>query len=170
MKPIVLATDGSPSAAEATLTAVELAKALGAPLVAVSVEHVVVPGYGYYGYPYYWVGPYRWGDLVAELTKIEKAHVEETLAQAEAVAAEADVVCEVAPCMGTVADEICKAARQRNARLIVIGAHGWGPVRRAFHGSVSTAVLHQSHCPVLVVRGGPEVLTPEAISQSEVVI
>src|SRR5437764_2929481 len=45
MKPIVLATDGSPSAAEATLTAVELAKALGAPLVAVSVEHVVVPGY-----------------------------------------------------------------------------------------------------------------------------
>jgi len=160
MKPIVLATDGSPSAAEATLTAVELAKALGAPLVAVSVEHVVVPGYGYYGYP----------DLVAELTKIEKAHVEETLAQAEAVAAEADVVCEVAPCMGTVADEICKAARQRNARLIVIGAHGWGPVRRAFHGSVSTAVLHQSHCPVLVVRGGPEVLTPEAISQSEVVI
>ena len=36
MKPIVLATDGSPSAAEATLNAVELAKALDAPLVVVA--------------------------------------------------------------------------------------------------------------------------------------
>jgi nucleotide-binding universal stress UspA family protein len=69
MKPIVLATDGSPSAIEATVHAIELALALKAPIVAVAVEQVTVPSYGYYGYP----------DLVTEMTKIEKAHVDETL-------------------------------------------------------------------------------------------
>jgi nucleotide-binding universal stress UspA family protein len=160
MKPIVLATDGSPSAAEATLDAVDLAKALGAALVVVSVEHVVLPGYGYYGY----------GDLFAELTKIEKEHVEQTLAQAKAVAAEAGVACEIVPCTGTVPDEICRVAKQRDARLIVIGAHGWGTVRRLLHGSVSTAVLHEAPCPVLVVRGGPEALMPELLFEKGVFV
>jgi nucleotide-binding universal stress UspA family protein len=47
MKPILLATDGSPSAQEATREALELARMLHAPLVAVAVEHVSVPTYGY---------------------------------------------------------------------------------------------------------------------------
>jgi len=156
MKPIVLATDGSPSAAEATLNAVELAKALGAPLVAVSVEHVLIPAYGYFGY----------SDVVAELTKMEQAHVRETLEQTRAVAAEAGIACDTIACSGPVADAICATARQRNARLIVVGAHGWGPIGRAVHGSVSTAVLHEAHCPVLVVRGGPEVVTEAALAVS----
>jgi nucleotide-binding universal stress UspA family protein len=160
MKPIVLATDGSPSAAEATLNAVELARALGAPLVAVAVEHVVVPGYGYYGY----------GDLIAELTKIETEHVDETLAHVKAVAGEAGIRCDTVPCKGAVAEEICRVARRRDARLIVIGAHGWSLVSRMLHGSVSTAVLHEAHCPVLVVRGGPEVFAREELSTSEIFI
>lgn len=157
MKPIVLATDGSPSAAEATLEALELAKALGAPLVAVGVEHVVIPGYGYYGY----------AEVVSELAKMEKEHVEKTLAEAKAAAAEANVECDVVSATGAVAEAICQIATQRNARLIVIGAHGWGPVRRLLHGSTSTAVLHQAHCPVLVVRGGAEVLAAAAVDGSE---
>ena len=160
MKPIVLATDDSPSAAEATFTAVELAKALDTPMIAVAVEHVVVPGYGYYGY----------SDVVAELAKIEKEHVDRTLIHAKAVASEAGVSCETVPCKGVVADEICRVARRRDARLVVIGAHGWGPVRRLLHGSVSTAVLHEAHCPVLVVRGGCEVLAPDELARSEVFI
>jgi nucleotide-binding universal stress UspA family protein len=36
--------------------------------------------------------------------------------------------------------------------MIVIGAHGWGAVRRLMHGSVSSAVMHDAPCPVLVVR------------------
>jgi Universal stress protein family len=35
----------------------------------------------------------------------------------------------------------------------VIGSHGWGVVKCALFGSVSTGVLHQAKCPVLVVRG-----------------
>jgi nucleotide-binding universal stress UspA family protein len=151
MKPIVLATDGSPSAAEATLEAVALARALDAPLVAISVEHVSTPSYAQYDYAH----------LVAELTTVEREHVEETLAQTKAVAAEAGVECDVVHGTGPVSREIGRLASQRDARMIVIGAHGWGPARRLWHGSVSGAVLHEAHCPVLVVRGGPELLADE---------
>ena len=146
MKPILLATDGSPSAAEATLRAVELARAIDATLVAVAVEHVTVPSYGYYGY----------SEIVSELQKIEREHVEKTLAQAKAVATEAHIPCETVAGSGPVVDEICRVARLRDAQMIVIGAHGWGPVRRMLHGSVSTAVLHEAPCAVLVVPGGFE--------------
>jgi nucleotide-binding universal stress UspA family protein len=148
MKPIVLATDGSPSAAEATLHAVQLARTLEAPLVAVAVEHVSVPSYGYFGY----------AEVLSQMTTIERKHVDETLAQAKAVASEAGVDCDVVHATGPVAEQICNVARKRGARMIVIGAHGWGPIRRALQGSVSTAVVHEAFCPVLVVRGGPEVL------------
>jgi nucleotide-binding universal stress UspA family protein len=145
MKPIVLATDGSPSAAEATVRAVELARTLHAPLVAVAVEHVTIPAYGYYGY----------GELVSELRKADCEHVDTTLRRAAAVAAEHDVEFEGVHGFGPVVDEICHVAKQRGAQMIVVGAHGWGPVRRMLHGSISTAVLHEAHCPVLVVPSVP---------------
>jgi nucleotide-binding universal stress UspA family protein len=157
MKPIVLATDGSPSAAEATLHAIELARALDAPLVAVAVEHVDIPSYGYYGY----------ADLVSEMTKIEREHVDETLAQAKAVADETGIPCEVVHAIGPAAEAICTAARKSNAQMIVIGAHGWGTLGRLWHGSVSMAVTHEAHCPVLVVRGRPELLLDSTAAQSE---
>lgn len=157
MKPIVLATDGSPSAAEATLQAINLARSLEVPLVVVAVEHVSMP-YGYYGY----------ADLVTEMTKIEREHVESTLAQAKALAAEAGVECVAIHATGIVAEEICHVAKQQDAQLIVIGAHGWGPIRRLLHGSVSTAVLQDAHCPVLVVRGGAERATEKAELEHEV--
>ena len=145
MKSIVLATDGSPSAAEATSYAVELAKALDATLVGVAVEHVAVPAYGYYGY----------AEVVKELARLESEHADEALARVQAAASEAGVHCEVVHTSGTVSDQICAVAADRRARLIVIGAHGWGAVRRLLHGSVSSAVLHDAPCPVLVVRTTP---------------
>jgi len=148
MKPIVLATDGSPSAAEATLQAVELARALEAPLVAVSVEHSPLAGAGYYGS----------AEVMAELSKVAAERVEETLAQVLAVADEAGVVCEAVHAAGSVPEEICRTAARRKARMIVIGAHGWGPLRRVLHGSVSTAVVHEARCPVLVVGAAPELV------------
>ncbi len=157
MKPIVLATDGSPSAAEATLHAIELARALDAPLVAVAVEHVDVPSYGYYGY----------AELVSEMTKMERTHVDETLAQAQVVAAEAGIPCEIIHATGPTAEAICSAARKCDAQMIVIGAHGWGTIGRLWHGSVSTAVAHVAHCPVLVVRGGPEILLDPTLAHRE---
>ena len=54
--------------------------------------------------------------------------------------------------------------------MIVVGAHGWGPIRRLWHGSVSIAVLHEAHCPVLVVRGGSNVLAADLVPSHEALI
>ena len=157
MKPILLATDGSPSAAEATLEAIELANALGAPLVTIAVTHVTIPAYGYYRYP----------QILSELTKADEEHVAKVLSDTKDAAAAAGVDCETIAGSGPVVEQICKAARDRNARLIVIGAHGWGPLRRVVSGSVSTGVMHEARCPVLIVRGGPELLADQPVVDFE---
>jgi nucleotide-binding universal stress UspA family protein len=157
MKSIVLATDGSPSATEATLRAVELAGALDATLVAVAVEHVNVPSYSSYGY----------AEVVSELAKLEHHHVDEVLARTKAIATAAGVRCELVHAGGTVSEQICAAAAQHHARLIVIGAHGWGMVRRLLHGSVSSAVMHEAPCPVMVVRTEHSSVEPAALPQLE---
>ena len=142
MKPILLATDGSPSAAEATREAIELARALAAPLLATAVEHVSAPSYGYYGY----------AEVYSELRKAEAEHVHAVLDEVAGKAEAAEVECETVPLEGVVPDEICRLARERDPAMIVIGAHGWGAIRRLVFGSVSLAVLHEASCPVLVAR------------------
>jgi nucleotide-binding universal stress UspA family protein len=143
MKTILLATDGSPSAGAATAEAIELASALGAKLVAVSVEDVSVPGYGYYGY----------GELYADLAAGEHEHAQRVLAEAAHQAGDAGVDCETICVTGAIVEEICRIARDREAALIVLGTHGWGLIRRLVFGSVSTGVLHEADRPVLVVPG-----------------
>jgi nucleotide-binding universal stress UspA family protein len=142
MKPILLATDGSPSAAEATREAIELARALEAPLVATAVEHVSAPSYGYYGY----------AEIFGELRKAETARVHAVLEEVASRAEAAGVACETVPLEGVVVDAICRLAHERDAAMIVVGAHGWGAVRRLVFGSVSLGVLHEAPCPVLVAR------------------
>jgi nucleotide-binding universal stress UspA family protein len=157
MKPIVLATDGSPSAAEATLKAVELARTLEAPLIAVAVDHVELPAYGYYGY----------AQIYAEVSEIEHERVAQMLVQTQRIAEEAGVECELVHATGPVVDAICEVARERKAQMIVIGAHGWGLIRRTIHGSISSGVLHDACCPVLVVRGATEaLLTTPALDEA----
>jgi nucleotide-binding universal stress UspA family protein len=144
MKPILIATDGSPSAAAATDEAIELAQAFAAPLLIVSVAHLAVPPYaGYYGYP----------EIVADLHAAEVERVGRVLAEVKERALTAGLSCETVAPDGPAPAEICRVAREREPRLIVIGAHGWGRVGRLLHGSVSTDVLYNAPCPVLVVHG-----------------
>jgi nucleotide-binding universal stress UspA family protein len=144
MEPILLATDGSPSAAEATREAIGLAKRLDAPLVATAVEHVDTASLGYYGYGL--------STVYSELKKGAHDQVEGTLERVARQAEDAGVECETVPLEGLVVEEICKLAAERRPELLVVGAHGWGPVRRLFFGSVSTGLLHDAPCPVLVAR------------------
>src|SRR5581483_6860294 len=138
------ATDGSPSAIEAQAEAIELAKLLDAPLLVVSVAHASLPTVGY--------GAYGYSQVVAELTEAEQKRVEELLEATATVAREAGVHCWTAAGDGAAVDEICRIARERDARLIVVGSHGWGAARRLLSGSVSTGLVHSAPCPVLVVR------------------
>lgn len=54
--------------------------------------------------------------------------------------------------LGKPADEILRVAKQEKIDLIVTGAKGLGAIRRVLLGSVSTRIVQQAHCGVLVVR------------------
>jgi nucleotide-binding universal stress UspA family protein len=55
---------------------------------------------------------------------------------------------------GRAGDEICEAARETGADLIVMGTHGRGIVGRALLGSVAQSVVRFSPVPVLTVGSG----------------
>lgn len=145
MKSILLATDGSPSAEDATREAIELAGELRVPLTVVSVAHAELPMVGYYGYAY--------TDVITDLRDLQREHVGHVLEAVRGRADAAGAACETVALEGAPGEEICKAARERDVRLIVVGAHGWGRMGRMIHGSVSEYVLHHATHPVLVVPG-----------------
>jgi nucleotide-binding universal stress UspA family protein len=159
MKPIMLATDGSPSAEDATREAIELASELHAPLTVVAVAHAHLPFVGYYGY----------ADVISELSKMQREHVERVLATVRERVTAAGVLGETLALEGMPGEEICKAAQERGVRLIVVGAHGWGRVGRVIHGSVSEYVLHHADAPVLVVAGDAESHTDAETEKDAVV-
>jgi len=144
-RPILFATDGSPSAEEAQKKAFELAERFEAPLLVVSVAHAGVPAVGYAGFGY--------SNIVAELTEAEHHRVAALLAAVEATAVAEGVHCSTVVADGLIVEEICRKAREYDAQLIVVGSHGWGAARRLWSGSVSIGLVHAAPCPVLVVRG-----------------
>ena len=143
MRPIMLATDGSPSAEAATHEAFDLAERLHLPLLVISVRHEMTPSYGYYGY----------AEVAADMRKVEHGRITELLAAIEQRAAAAGIECETLELDGVAGERLCRAAEDNDVRLIVIGAHGWGRFGRLIHGSVSNHVLHHAPVPVLVVQG-----------------
>lgn len=56
---------------------------------------------------------------------------------------------------GIVGDSILQAAKSEEADLIVMGSHGYGGYKRWVYGSVANRVVHESPCPLLMVRTVP---------------
>lgn len=54
-------------------------------------------------------------------------------------------------------DAIVAEAERWGADLVVVGSHGYGPIRRFFLGSVSLYVAHHASCSVLIVRQPPQI-------------
>lgn len=143
MNTILFATDGSPSAKAAAHEAFELAKATGWKLRVITVWRApILTGYGFAPAPY-----------MPKLADIERDHANKVAREAVETAKAAGIDATGELRQGDASDAICAAAEEAAARLIVMGAHGWGAVQRFVFGSVSTSVLHHAHCPVLVVRG-----------------
>lgn len=148
MRPIVLATDGSATAALATSEAIGLAAACNAPLVVVTAWDVPYTGLGYAPLPLMIdVDP----DAAERSSKIADQAAKE--ARVAGVSAQTEVR------RGFPVDVICSTAADRDARLIVVGSHGWGRFRRTLFGSVSRGVLKSAPCPVLIV---PAARVPDA--------
>ncbi len=141
--PILLATDGSLQAEQATKAAIELANATGSELHLVHVG--VVPnclgdGPGTMGYD----------GLLYEQIEREAREALRKLTWRTKVAGGTVVATHLR--LGGVADEIIGLAEEIGAGVIVMGSRGRGRLRRFLLGSVSGSVVRRARCSVLVVR------------------
>jgi nucleotide-binding universal stress UspA family protein len=90
------------------------------------------------------------------------------LATVREQAAAAGVPGETVALEGMPGEEICKAAHERDIRVLVVGAHGWGRMGRVIHGSVSDYVLHHAEAPVLVVPSDADSSTNGKVEKARV--
>jgi nucleotide-binding universal stress UspA family protein len=153
---ILLASDGSESAAHATEVAVELSKKTHSEL------HVLYVGEDAYSaallYPQAadpaWVVQEDLA-LIEEqqgLRQFEQVARQTLDAEVQKVRAVGGTVAQAHLSMGTPAAEIVELAEELDAGIVVVGSRGEGGLRRALLGSVSESVVRYAHCPVLVVR------------------
>jgi nucleotide-binding universal stress UspA family protein len=132
---ILVATDGTPVTAEAMAFAVDLAAELAAELHVVAVRPIG-------------------GAASAASREIDTPTGAARIADAACGHARRRGLRAVAHvAQGDPAEEIAAAARQVEADMIVLGAHPYDAVRRAYLGSVSRAVVGRSPAPVTIVAG-----------------
>jgi nucleotide-binding universal stress UspA family protein len=139
---ILVATDGSPSAREASDFAVELAAEHGATLLFVHVVRTL---------DFVNDDPEDAGYAVLH-EPTARDHL--VLEEAAARAAELGVDATTSLRFGTTVEEIVAYADACNVDVIVVGTRGHGRVASALLGSVSLGVMRKSTRPVLIVRGG----------------
>jgi nucleotide-binding universal stress UspA family protein len=137
-KTVLVATDGSETAAEAVRVATELAKVFDATLHIASV--------------------YRSGALGAPEMKmalpegVDRGSLAETHTESAASHARTKgVSVETHVASGDVAEQIVSIAEEHNVELIVVGNKGMRGLKRLL-GSVPNAVAHSAPCAVLIVN------------------
>ena len=145
-KKILVATDGSPLSKKAVRSAIGLAGAVGADLVAL----YVVPNYP--------VSYFEGGVTIStqDIARTEKQWAEQGQAIVDAVSATA--TSEGVKAKGViarsnlVAEAILAAAKRHKCDLIVMASHGHRGLKRILLGSETQHVLTHSSIPVLVLR------------------
>jgi len=139
MKTILVPVDFSDVSDKVIDTAAALAQAFGSSVILVHVEEPEPQFVGYEPGPLS-VRVAVAGDIQANLRRLEvlkgRFGVESTLALTV---------------QGSIPDEILALAREHQVTLIVIGSHGHGALYHLLAGSVTTAILKDAPCPVLVV-------------------
>jgi nucleotide-binding universal stress UspA family protein len=131
---VIVGYDGSEHAKAALRTALEVGRAYG--------EKVTIA----FGYELSPVGG-ELHDYHAALKEMATKRVAEATQLATSEGHEVDaVVIERAPAQG-----LAELAAERDARVIVVGTRGEGPIRGALLGSTPHKLLHLADRPVLVV-------------------
>ena len=147
LEKVLLATDASKDAALSARAAADVCEGTAAEL---HVVHV------WYSVPTARLRPF----MQRELKKLGKELLEEGVKRVED---SGGLVTDTYLLEGRAADEILDLAERIGADLVVMGSRGLGPVGRIALGSVSEAVIHYSHCPVLMLRGGKDAWPPERV-------
>jgi nucleotide-binding universal stress UspA family protein len=149
---ILLASDGSESAAYAAEVAVELSKEthselhvlyLGEDSTASLVPQAADPA---------WVVQEDLAPLEEQGQQFEQVARRTLDAEVQQVRAVGGTVAQAHLRMGRPAAEIVELAEDLEVGLVVVGSRGLGGIRRALMGSVSDSVVRHAHCLVLVVR------------------
>jgi nucleotide-binding universal stress UspA family protein len=145
MKVILVPIDFSDVTAKIVETAATLVAAFGSRVILV---HVAEPEPQFVGYD-----P---GPLSVRLSVAQDIHADQRrLEDLKTKFGAAEVL--ALHVQGSIPDEILGLAREHGAELIVMGSHGHGALYQLLAGSVTTAILKEARCPVLVVpsdRGG----------------
>jgi len=141
---IMMATDFSPTSAQAFKTAVSLAGTMKGRLV---VVHALLPLLD---------ADYLGGETFDQLETAGRIWAEKELKALVAKAVRAGVRARHRLYVGggAAADTIADAAKAERADLLVVGTHGRTGVAKMFAGSVATRLVAVAPCPVLTVRGG----------------
>ncbi len=139
MSGIVIGYDASACAEQALDTALDLASALGEPII---VAYAAEP-------PFRSVGE-EFGEHRRALEELGGAATEQAVQRARQRGVEVEAVL----IAQRPVDALIQLAGERDARMIVVGATGEGPIAGAILGSVPYKLLHRSRVPVLVVPGG----------------
>jgi nucleotide-binding universal stress UspA family protein len=134
---VLLATDGSPDAAFAAQSAIELCERTGSELHVVHVGEYLPTLYA------------QTEEEPAQLRADAQRLLEEQL---ERIRAAGGQVAQVHLRLGRPAEQIVKLSEEIGAGVVVIGSRGLSALRRAVLGSVSESVVRHAHCPVFVVR------------------
>ena len=134
MKNIVVGYDGSDAAKRALERAAEVAD--GATVTVVSAVHVMPPI----------------GRAAVQIDPDEIAERRRELGEAKELLAGKGVSAKVVETHGDPADGIVETAKEGGADLVIVGTRGANFASRVLLGSVSTKVLHEAPCDVLVVR------------------
>ena len=137
---IVVPTDGSNSSIKALQYAIDLAKKTDGEIILLNVQpNFASPN----------VKKFFNKKDVEEYTQMLAA---EALVKVKGIVEEAGVPYQVKVRIGLPKVEICQEAEEAKASLIVMGYRGLGAVAGVVLGSVSYGVLHESPCPVTIVR------------------
>jgi nucleotide-binding universal stress UspA family protein len=138
---ILCGIDFSECSLAALRHAISLAADAGARVDVLSVVQLIPMYETMSGVPLYYPG--LLGDLKADIWK-----------RLNSVVAEAapEMPVERIVTVGSPHREIVRVATERNAELVVLGAHSHGLVDHMFFGSTTNHVVHRARCPVLTVR------------------
>jgi len=133
---ILLATDGSKYSRMASERAIDIAKAFGGELKAVSVVDVPSELYG--------VSP----ETVEKMVQESKGYLKEVRQKADAAGVKTETFVKEREAYLAITD----LAKEKSAETIIMGSHGRTGLRRLLMGSVVEKVIGYASCPVLVVK------------------
>ena len=144
---ILLATDGSEDAVQATEAASDLAGKSSSELHVVHVWHDVP-------------GPYRRAFVKRELRRQGQEILDQ---QVQNIESTGGTVVQAHLRGGRTSNEVIELSEELGVGLLVVGSRGMGTVRRILIGSHSEEIVHHAHVPVLVVRRGHSAWPPSRV-------